>query len=304
MKIDVVIGEDEFSEQIAKRIDAKFIKIKTHVFPDSEVKPILETELGIKNSNILFVFRTNRFKPSINDSLMKVFFVASLLKEIGANEINLLLPYMFYSRQDKQFLPGEVKSFSNIAALYENLGISNIITVNSHLYGKEPALQSFFRKIKIHDLSPAIIFAYYLRTKNLKNPIVIGPGKGADRLIQELADILDIDFEDLEKEKDHRTLEVTMKPPKSNLKNRDVIIYDDVAAAGGTIIKAFEVVSDFKPNKIFIALPHIISKEGIEKISNLKVSEIVTTDSFISEESSKFTELSLIPFISNYIERL
>lgn len=304
MRIDVVIGEDEFSEQISKRINAKFIKIKTHLFPDSEVKPTLETENGIKDSNVLIVLRTNRFKPSINDNVMKIFFIVSLLKEIGANEVNLLLPYMFYSRQDKQFLPGEVKSFLNIANLYESLGISNIITVNSHLYGKKPTLQSFFRKIKIHDISPAIIFAYYLRTKNLINPIVIGPGKGADRLIQELAKILNVDFEDLEKEKDHRTLEVIMKPPKTNLRNRDVIIYDDVAASGGTVIKAFERVSDSKPNKIFIALPHIISKEGIEKLYNLNADEIITTDSFMTEESKRFQELSLIPLISNYIERL
>jgi ribose-phosphate pyrophosphokinase len=303
MRIDIVIGEDDFSEGIAKKIDAKFIRIKTHIFPDSEVKPILETENGIKDNNVLLVLRTNRFNPAINDSLMKIFFIISLLKEIGAKEINLLLPYMFYSRQDKQFLPGEVKSFSNIAELYESLGISNIITVNSHLYGKKPALQSFFKKIKVHDLSPVIIFAYYLRTKNLKNPIVIGPGKGADRLIQELAELLGSDFEGLEKERNHKTLEVTMKPPKTNLKDRDVIIYDDVTGGGGTPVEAFNTVYKENPRRIFITLVHIISKQGIEKLSSLKTSEIITTDSFISEEPKKFIELSLIHLISNYIEK-
>lgn len=302
MKIDVVIGEDEFAEKIAKRISAKFIKIKTHIFPDSEVKPILETE-DVKGKNVLLALRTNRFKPSINDNVMKIYFIAKLLRELNTNEINLLLPYMFYSRQDKQFLPGEVKSFSNIADLYERLGISNIITINSHLYGKEPTLQSFFKKIKIHDVSPVIIFAYYLRTKNLTNPIVIGPGKGANKLIHELSELLNVDFEDLKKERDHKTLEVTTKPPKTDLKNRDVIIYDDVAGGGGTIIDAFRLVYDSKPNRIFIALPHIVSKEGIEKLYELESYEIITTDSFMSEEPKKFTELSLIPLISNYIEK-
>jgi len=304
MKIDVVIGEDNFSEQISKQINSKFVKIKTHNFPDSEVKPILEAEKEIKDNNVLLVLRTSRFKPSINDSIMKIYFIANLLIENHVNEINLLLPYMFYARQDKQFLLGETKSLSNIAELYESLGISNIITVNSHLYGKKPTLQSFFRKIKIHDLSPAIIFANYLKTKNLKNPVVIGPGKGADRLIQELSGFLGADFEGLEKEKNHETLEVTTKPPKTDLKNRDAIIYDDVAAGGGTIIDAFRLVYNSKPNRIFIALPHLISKEGIEKISNLKASEIITTDSFISEETKRFTELTLVPLISDYIKKL
>jgi len=304
MKIDIVLGEDSFSEQIAKQINSKFIKIKSNVFPDSEIKPKLEKEDDIKGSSVLLVLRSNRFNPDINSNMMKIFFVSSLLKELDANEINLFLPYMFYSRQDKQFLPGETKSFSNIAALYESLRISNIITINSHLYGKSPYLQSFFKKIKIYDLSPATVFAEYLKSKNLKEPIVIGPGKGADRLIQELASLLDADFEGLEKERDHKTQAIVMKAPKTNLKNRDVIIYDDVAASGGTIVSAFELTQRFKPNRTFIALPHLITKEGIEKLIKLNPTEIITSDSFVIEEPMKFTELTLVQLVSAYIKSL
>jgi len=303
MKIDIVIGEDNFSEQIAKQINAKFIKIRTTVFPDNEIKPALEAEKNIKDSVVLLVSRSNRFKPNINDSIMKIFLVASLLNEMGTKQINLLIPWMYYSRQDKQFLSGEPKSLNNIAELYENLNVSHIFTVNSHLFGKETPLQSFFREIKIHDITPVAIFAEYLKTKNLLNAIVIGPGKGAEKMVKELADLLDISFECLEKERNHVTREITMKPSKTNLKNKDVIIYDDVTASGGTPIKTFELANDYNPRRIFIALPHLISKEGIEKLSNLKPTEIVTTNSFMSEEPKKFTELTLIPLISNYIKK-
>jgi ribose-phosphate pyrophosphokinase len=303
MKINIVIGEDDFSEQIAKRINAKFIKIKNTTFPDSEVKSLIETE-QIKNKNILLVLRTNRFKPAVNDAIIKIYFITNLLRENKAKEVNLLLPYMFYARQDKQFLSGETKSFSSIANLYENLEISNIITINSHLYGKSSNIQSFFKKIKVHDLSPAIIFSEYFKTKKPKNPIVIGPGRGADKLIQELADFLNVDFEGLEKERDHFTREITIKSLKTNLKERDVIIYDDVAASGGTITDAFKLVYNSKPSRIFIALPHLITKGGIERIYDLGADEIITTDSFNSEESKKFTELTLIPLISEYVKNM
>jgi ribose-phosphate pyrophosphokinase len=304
MKINVVVGEDDFSEQIAKQINAEFIKIKNITFLDSEVKLTLETEEGIKDNKILVVFRSNRFAPNINESIIKIFFITSLLKEIGAKEINLLAPYMFYSRQDKQFLSGEIKSFSNMANLYESLGFSNIFTINSHLYGKAPDLQSFFKKIKINDLSPAKIFSEYLKTKDLKDAIIIGPGKGADRLIEELANLLHTGFEGLEKERDHKTQEIVMKPPKEDLKNRDVIIYDDVAASGGTIIPAFELAKQHNPKRIFIVLPHLITKGGIERIYDLGADEVITTDSFNSEESKKFTELTLISLISEYVKNM
>ena len=303
MKINIVIGEDDFSEQIAKRINADFIKIKTTVFPDNEVKSLIETE-QIKNKNILLVLRTNRFKPAVNDAIIKIYFIANLLRENKAKEVNLLLPYMFYARQDKQFLSGETKSFSSIANLYESLEISSIITINSHLYGKEPEIQSFFKEIKVHDLNTVKIFADYLKTKNLKEPIVIGPGKGADRLILELAKLLNSSFEWLEKDRDHETQIITIKPPKTDVRNRDVIIYDDVASSGGTIIKAFELINQRNPNRIFLALSHLVTEEGIEKLSNLNTSELITTDTFVSEKSKKFTELNTIQLVSNYIKSL
>jgi len=304
MKIDIVIGEDNFSEEIARQINAKFIKIKTTVFPDSEVKPALETEDSIRGSNILLVLRANRFKPNINDSIMKIFFVASFLNEIGAEKINLLVPWMYYSRQDKQFLEGEPKSLKNIAELYESLNISNIFTVNSHLFGKENPLQNFFKKTKIHDINPCKIFVDYLKAKNLINPIIIGPGEGPEEMVKELADLINASFECLKKERDHVTRKITMKPPRTSLKDRDVIIYDDVTSSGETPAKTFELVKENNPRRIFMVLVHLISREGVEKIYNLGADEIITTNSFNSEESKKFTELTLTPLVSDYIKRL
>lgn len=302
MKIDVVVGEDGFSELIAKQLNARFIKIKTTFFSDNEIKPALETEKDIKDNSVLLVCRSNRFKPNINDSIMKIFFISSLLNEIGVKEINLLAPWMYYSRQDKQFLSGEPKSLHNIAKLYESLNISNIFTVNSHLFGKENPLQNYFRKIKVHDINPVTIFANYLRTKNLLNAIVIGPGKGPEKMVKELAGSINASFECLEKERNHVTREITMKPPKTSLKGRDVIIYDDVTSSGGTPVTTFESVKGCEPRRIFMTLVHLISREGIEKIYKLETDEIITTDSFNSEEPKRFTELTLIPLVSNYIE--
>jgi ribose-phosphate pyrophosphokinase len=293
--MEILIGEDDFARQIAEKLNLDFVRVNASVFPDSEIKPMIENEDKIKGNKILLVIRTDRFRPSINDSIMKIYFICRTLK--NAEEVNLFLPYMFYSRQDKKFLPGEPESFSDIANLYESLGIKNIFTINSHLYGKEKSLQDYFKKIKIHDISPSKLFADYLKTKNLKNPIIIGPGIGPATMVKELAEMLNASYECFEKERNHRTLEVFFKPLRSNLDDRDVIIYDDVAASGGTIIKPFEIAKQFKPRRIFLVLSHLITRKGIEKLYELNSNEIITTDSFISEGPTKFTELSLINMI-------
>lgn len=301
MSMDIVLGEDLFSEEIAKKINAEFVKINSFVFPDSELKPVIEDEDKVKGKSILLVMRTTRFKPSVSDCLMKIYFVCKTLDKLGC-EINLFLPWMFYSRQDKKFLAGEPESLKNISELYEGLNVKNIFTVNSHLYGKENPLQSYFKKIRINDISPSKMFADYLKGKKLTNPIVIGPGTGPAIMVKELAKMLDASYECLEKERDHKTQEVFMKPPRSDLKNRDVIIYDDIAASGGTIIPSFNIAKESEPNRIFIVLTHITTRIGIERIKKIQSSESITTNSFISEEKSSFTELSLIDLIVNNLK--
>jgi len=298
--MEILLGEDEFAKQIAERLGLEFVKVNTFTFPDSEIKPIIENEDRIKNKEVLVVVRTDRFKPNIGDSILKIYFICRTLKKLNC-EISLFLPWMFYSRQDKKFLPGEPESLFDIANLYELLGIKNIFTINSHLYGKENPLQSYFKKIKIHDISSAKMFADYLKTKKLVKPIVIGPGEGPSVMVKELAKLLSAPYECFEKERDHKTLKVFFKRPKSDFKNRDVIIYDDIAATGWTIVKPFEMIKEQKPNRIFIALCHMVTKEAIERLYKLNSDEIITTDSFVSEEPANFKKISLAHLIANHL---
>jgi ribose-phosphate pyrophosphokinase len=300
--MDVVIGKDEFSKNLADAIQAKFIKYDTSVFPDGEIKPKLETEKVIEGKKVLIVSRTERMEPSINNTILEIFFIASLVKELRASEINLFIPYMFYSRQDKRFLAGEPKSLLSMAEMYEGLGIKNLFTINSHLFGKEKdSLQDFFNHTKVHDISPAQLLSEYLKTKQFEDPIVIGPDKGTEKMIKELSNLIGGSFEFLQKQRYHTTGEITIQLPSKELKDRDVIIYDDVVASGGTISKTFDLVKEKKPRKIYIALPHILTKRGIDKLKSLDC-EIITTDSFISEKKI-FTELSLIPLVSKYLKK-
>jgi len=290
--MEVLLGEDDFSRRLAEKLNAEFVKINTYIFPDSELKPVIENEDKVRNRKVLLVMRTARFEPSVSNCLMKIYFVCKILNRLGC-EINLFLPWFFYSRQDKKFLPGEPESLKDIAELYESLNVKNIFTVNSHLYGKENPLQGYFRNIRVHDISTSKLFADYLKTKNLKNPVILGPGTGPSIMVKEMSKLLNASYECLEKERDHATQKVLIKPPKADLKNRDVIIYDDISASGGTVIPVFNHAKNLNSRRIFIALSHIVTREGVEKLSKLDCDEIITTDSFVSEEPTRFTELSL-----------
>jgi len=153
----IIVGSDSFSQSLAKELKTQIIEVRNIKFPDSEFKPTINIDSikSVEKKRALIVCRTDRFFPKPNDSILEIGFIASTLRRYGIENIDLLLPYMFYCRQDREVLSEESKSFADIADMLEHWNFSNIFTVNSHLYGKKPSLQDFFSRIKIHDISAA-----------------------------------------------------------------------------------------------------------------------------------------------------
>lgn len=311
MKEDVVVGRDDFSRKLAEKLGARFVNLEVHKFPDNEIKPTLEikSENDIKNKNTLVVSRTDRFNPNPDSAIIELGLTVRNLNHLEAEKVDILKPYMSYGRQDDSFGLGEPSSFWDLARLYErwfkDFGEfeGNLITINSHRYGKKNGISSFFRSMKVHDLSPSETFGKYFRNKKLKNPIVVVPGPV--KMAQELAQSIGSEYEAFNKSRNHKTDRITFEHPKSNFRDKTVIIYDDVTATGGTVADTIDIVSETDPRKVYIALTHLISEKGIEKVCGLGADEVVTTDSFDSGKAyRKFTQLSTVPLFSEYIRRL
>ncbi|MDQ1279898.1 MAG: ribose-phosphate pyrophosphokinae [Thermoproteota archaeon] len=303
----VVFGEAGFSEKLANELQTDYIEVTQTVFPDREIKTRVDTSSlkRLRDKTALVIVRSRRYSPNPNDCVLKTLLVAETLARYEVKKMDLLIPYMFYARQDGERLPGESDSLTRIADLYEEAGFRNLITVNSHLFGKKKSLQEFFKSIKVYDLSTASLFGEYLLTKNLENPFVIGPGSGPERMVVELSNYLHCDYECLPKIRNPETGRVDMKPPNTNLKEKDLIIYDDIASSGGTTEMAYRLSETYHPRSMFIVLSHLWTAEGINRLSILGSQEMITTNSFITENvKNPFTELSITPLLAKHLPEI
>jgi ribose-phosphate pyrophosphokinase len=303
----VVLGEDAFAEDLAKHLQTDFIQITPTIFPDTELKTRMNISAlkTIGDRPALVVVRAKRYAPNPNDCVLKTILVADTLKRYGVDQRDLLLPYMFYARQDGERLPGESNSLTKIARIYEDLDFTNLITVNSHLYGKTRILQTFFKSIKVHDISAARVFSNYLATKALDAPFIVGPGRGPEKMAVELSTYLHCEFECLPKTRDPETGRVDMEPPTSDLTDKDIIIYDDIASSGGTTEMAYRLSEADSPRSISIALAHLWTTRGIDRLNVLGSRELITTNSFYTEQTNPpFTELSIIPLVAEALKTI
>lgn len=303
----VVIGEDEFANQIAQQLETPFLHVSPTIFPDTELKTRLSADglKMIKTKTPLVVMRAKRYHPNPNDCVLKTILIADTLTRYGVQEKDLLLPYMFYARQDGERLPGESNSLSKVAEIYEDLGFTNLITVNSHLYGKTQTLQHFFSRIHVHDITAAQVFSMHLGSQTVQQPFIVGPGSGPEKMVVELSNLLSCHYECLPKTRDPETGRVDMDPPTSDLREKDIIIYDDIASSGGTTEMAYRLAEAKGPRSISIALAHLWTTRGINRLNVLGSRELITTNSFITEHADNpFTELSLIPLLIRKLKQI
>ena len=94
------------------------------------------------------------------------------------------------------------------------------------------------------------------------------------------------------------------------VKDRDVIIVDDEVDTGGSIAQAVNVVIKYGARDVYLAFIHpIFSKDAAEKLADLPIKQIITTDTVpIPDEKMKHLEgritiLSIAEMLGEVIKR-
>ena len=97
----------DLAEAIAKDLGVdgeKIVKMERTGFEDGEFK--LRFSIDVKSEEAVLVLR---LYPHVNDNIIEMILALKKLNDIGKS-IKVVLPYLAYARQDKEFLPGEIAS--------------------------------------------------------------------------------------------------------------------------------------------------------------------------------------------------
>lgn len=158
--------------------------------------------------------------------------------------------------------------------LFEHTAISKIISIDCH---SEKAI-SYFSKEFIN-LSPASFFAQILQSKfkDFTNTIIISPDKGSAQRAENLANILRLPYQALNKVRKNNKIEITGLSGDKNYAN--IIIIDDILDSGNTIKSTIEALNN-NYEKITICITHLLDQNSLNSIKaiNEKI-EFITTNS-------------------------
>ena len=277
-KLSVISGKtsENLAKELSKKIKANFVKSEIKVFPDGESKITLIGKISKKKSIVL-----QSIYPPVDTNLVQVLSLITKAKE-NSSEVVAVIPYMGYARQDREFLPGEIVTMKVLGKLFKSAGASKIIVVDIH---SSIGLKYFSIKTKNVTAIPDLVG--FFKKLSLKNPLIVSPDQGGKERAKEFAKEFNSDYISLEKTRDRKTGKVKIKTKNlEEVKNRDLILVDDIISTGGSIIKATQFLKKQKCKRIYVACTHaLLMNDAEKKIKKAGVTSIISTNTIPGKTS-------------------
>lgn len=277
----VVVGPASqlLAMKTAKKLGAETVDCDFKTFPDGEtyLRIKLDSEEQMADKEVVIIQSTGKStRGDQNKHIIQLFNMISACKRMKPAKIKVVIPYLAYARQDKVFRPGECLFAQTLLKMIEDAGADEIFVIDVHA---PEALEIL--SIPYHNLDPMKALADYMKNSlDIKNPIVVSPDKGAVERSSAFARHFgdDVRVEVFSKERDVVTGDIKMTG-ELKVKDKDVIIADDIIATGGTMSKAIKISKSSGARTVYAVGTHpLMIKNAVTRIMDAGTNVIVGTD--------------------------
>lgn len=249
---------------------------------------------------------------SANDKLCRLLFFIATCREHGAARLTAVVPYLAYSRKDRQTKPHDPVTTRYVAMLFEAVGTDCVVTLDVHNLS---AFQNAFRCRTLH-LDSLRLFTTHILAQGNDAPIAIvspdgGGIKRAELLREALAQVSPhpVDFGFMEKRRSAGV--ISGSHFAGDVSGRQVWVVDDMIVGGDTMARAAQACRDHGAKSVHLLATHAMFAQGTAmRLDDPAISSITVTDSAGSVQAAKavlgerLRQLSVAPEIGQAILRL
>jgi len=282
------------ADKIAEYYGSPLGTCNVTVFSDGEFQPSFEENL--RGRDVFLIQST--FPPTEN--LMELLMMVDAAKRASARRIIAVIPYFGFARQDRKDRPRISIAAKLVANLLQVAGVTRVITMDIHA----DQIQGFF-DIPVDNLYASKIFVPYIQSLNLHDPIMASPDAGGTRRASSYAKMLGTVFCICHKQRS-KPNEIEKMLLIGDVKDRDVILIDDIIDTAGTITRAGQLLKDNGARSVRAFATHpIFSGSAMEKIDNSVFDEVVVTDTIpLKNPSKKIHVLSTAELFAQVIHKV
>ncbi|WP_304344252.1 ribose-phosphate pyrophosphokinase [Chryseobacterium koreense] len=255
------------AEKIATYYGQPLGKIKVQEFSDGEFEPVLDQ--SVRGGRVFLIGST--FPPA--DNLLELLLMIDASKRASAKSITVVLPYYGLARQDRKDQPRAPIGAKLVANLLTAAGATRVMTMDLHA----DQIQGFF-EIPVDHLYASTIFIEYIQNLKLDNLTIASPDMGGAKRAKNYAGHLGAEVVICYKERKKANVVEEMFLI-GDVKDRNVILIDDMIDTAGTLCKAADILIANGAKSVRAMATHgVLSGKAYENIEKSQISRVIVTD--------------------------
>jgi ribose-phosphate pyrophosphokinase len=282
------------AEKIADAYGEPLGKVNYQHFSDGEMSPYISE--SVRGHDVFLVQST--FAPS--DNFLELMLMIDAARRASAENVNVIIPYFGYARQDRKDKPRVAIAAKLIANLISAAGADRLMTCDLHA----DQIQGFF-DIPVDHLDGNYIFVPYLKSLGLKNIMFASPDVGGIKRARSFAKFFDADLAVCDKHRKEANKVESMRLI-GEVEGKDVILVDDLVDTAGTICKAAALLKEKGANSVRAVCTHpVLSGKAYENIENSELVEMAVTDTIpLKHQSAKIKVLTVSDLFAKAIRKI
>lgn len=282
------------AEKICAGLGCELGNMNIQYFADGEFS--VSFEESIRGCHVYLVQST--FPDS--DNLMELLLMIDAAKRASAKSIIAVIPYFGWARQDRKDKPRVSIAAKLIADLLGVAGINRLITMDLHA----DQIQGFF-DVPVDHLYASSVFIPYIKSLNLKDMVVATPDVGGSKRASTYAKYLGVPLVLCHKSRAKANVVESMTVI-GDVKDKNVILVDDMVDTAGTITKAADLMMSKGALSVRALASHpVMSDPATERVQNSSLTEMIFTDSIpYNKDCDKVHVITIADMFADTIRRV
>ena len=290
----------DLANKVASALGMEVSEVSLRRFPSGEI--IAEPIETVRDKDVYIIQSTC---PPVNENLMELLIFVDSLKRSSAREINVIIPYFGYARQDRKAQPRQPITSRLVADLLKVAGVDRVVIVDLHA----PQIQGFFSCL-VDELTAIPLLGHTIQKDlgvDTSNMVTVSPDHGGVNRARRIAEKLNTPLAIIDKRRTKSGSPEVMNII-GDVKDKDCYIIDDMIDTAGSAVAAAAALKQAGAKTVKIAATHaVLSDPAFERLSHSDFDQILVTDSI--PLPSKFNSLnvkvvSLAPMLAAVIKRI
>ena len=260
-------------------------KLEIKKFSDGELSVAFDE--NIRNEDVFIIQSTN--PPAEN--IWELLLILDAAKRASAKSVVAVIPYFGYGRQDRKDRPRVPISARMCLDIISSVGVNRIVSMDLH----SSQIQGFANVPFDHLYSRIALFQHLNKLGlNEDNGVVLAPDVGSAKMSQAYAKTLGISFALIDKRRP-KANQAVVANLVGNLKNKHVLIIDDMIDTAGTICNAANTAKENGALSVIAVATHpVLSGQAIDRLSKSEISKVIVCNTIELDKSKNFEKLKVI----------